>query len=191
MIADAIKPPAPPPTPAPTPAPTPEPEPTTPPAGTPDALAAQLAKAQRDFSALQKQLADQQAALTNSEKQRVDAENKRDQAERAQSLRAAIQSAGVRADGHDELAVILGAQVSRAEDGELVGPGNVPLAEYVKGYVDKRPAWLPPLPGSGAGAGPSARTGQKPVDLNEIKSGMTPEAKERVRQQILATLRSN
>ena len=179
--------------PAPTPTPAhktePEPEPEPKPGSQPDALAAQLAKAQRDFAELNKQLAAQREALANSEKQRQSAEEKRLEAEKSSALKSAIAAAGVRADGHDELAVIMGSQITRSEDGELVGPGNVALATYIKEYVEKRPAWLPPLPGAGAGATQSARNQQKPIDINDIKPGMSPEDKARAMAQIATVLR--
>lgn len=176
------------PTPAPKPEPDPEPEPK--PGSQPDALAAQLAKAQRDFAELNKQLAAQREALANSEKQRQDAENKRLEAEKSSALKSAIAAAGVRQDGHDELAVILGSQITRSEDGELVGPGNVALATYIREYVEKRPAWLPPLPGSGVGAGASARKpNQKPIDINDIRPGMSPEDLARANAEVLAAFR--
>ena len=76
-------------------------------------------------------------------------------------------------------------------DGELAAAavdehGGSELREYLTEFVSENPELLPArlAGGSGASAGQRSPQGDGRVDLDKIRPGMSPEDKERVRQEI-------
>lgn len=120
-------------------------------------------------------------------------ENKRSQqmaeeAERSATVRAELQRLGV---GKVDLAFkAIKDDIGRAEDGRLVAKtegGEVGLKEFLSGFVNSNPEFLPARITGGSGI-PSAQK-QSPgegssVDLDQIRPGMDPEELERARQEI-------
>ena len=78
------------------------------------------------------------------------------------------------------------------EDGRLIAKsenGDQPLNEFLTGFVQDNPEFLPARIAGGTGmtgtqkAGPT--TGAAPVDIDKINPSMSKEELERVRQEIL------
>jgi len=120
-------------------------------------------------------------------------ENKRsrqvaEEAERSSTIRAELQRLGV---GKVDLAFrAVKDDIGRAEDGRLVGKtegGELGLKEYLAGFVNSNPEFLPARISGGSGL-PSAQkegsAGTAGVDLDNIRPGMSPEDLERARQEI-------
>jgi hypothetical protein len=79
--------------------------------------------------------------------------------------------------------------VHRGEDGQLIardGPGEVPLRDYLKQFVQENPELLPAriTGGSGMGSGSKAVPNGSAIDLDKIRPGMNPEELEKVRQEV-------
>lgn len=121
-----------------------------------------------------------------------------DEAERSSSIRAELQQLGVAKVDLAYRAVQDG--IYRGEDGRLLARtdnGEVPAKEYLAGFVNDNPEFLPArIPGgSGMTSGNKspAPTGG-PIDLDKISPSMDKAELERVRQEILRvasqTLRS-
>lgn len=133
---------------------------------------------------LQKQLRDLTAKVGQSESraQQLEAERK---AERLQEkLRAEILRANVPSDRLDAALRLFGPDVKYDEDGQIVGPDDTPLAEYVAAAVQKHDYLLPAKSVGGAGAANQGKRTEKPLDLNDIRVGMSAEELARVRAQI-------
>lgn len=111
-----------------------------------------------------------------------------DEAERNSSIRAELQRLGV---AKVDLAYrAVKDDVHRRDDGELVarggGPGEVPLREYLKQFVQENPELLPAriTGGSGMGSGPKVASNAGALDLDKIRPGMSPEELEKIRQEV-------
>lgn len=110
-----------------------------------------------------------------------------EEAERNSSIRAELQRLGV---AKVDLAYrAVKDDVHRRDDGELVargGPGEVPLREYLKQFVQENPELLPArIPGgSGMGSGSKVAPTAGGLDLDKIRPGMSPEELEKVRQEV-------
>ncbi len=113
-----------------------------------------------------------------------------DEAERANGIRTELQKLGVAKVELAYRAVQSG--VVRSEDGRLVARGEngeQPVAEYLAGFVQENPEFLPARIPGGTGmtgaqkASPAVRGG--PVDLDLISPTMSKEERDRVRQEIL------
>lgn len=131
-------------------------------------------------------------------------ENKRnrkiaEESERSSSIRAELQQLGVSKVDLAYRAVQDG--IYRAEDGRLVAraDGNeVPVKEYLAGFVSENPEFLPARIPGGSGMTAGYKTPPPPVpgaiDLDKISPSMDKAELERVRQEILRvasqTLRS-
>ena len=130
----------------------------------------------------------------------VEAENKRsrhaaEQAERGSAIRAELQKLGVAKIDLAYRAVQDG--VFRSEDGRLLARGDngeVPLKEYLAGFVSENPEFLPARISGGSGitaAHKAPREGSESVDLDRIRPGMSAEEMERVRKEILRVASQN
>lgn len=122
-------------------------------------------------------------------------ENKRsrdaaEQAQRDASVRAELQKLGVVKVDLAYKAVRDG--IVKTDDGRLMGRGDggeVPLHEYLAGFVQENPEFLPARIAGGTGmtghqkAAPQANAGA--IDLDKIGPSMSKEDLERVRQEIL------
>ena len=120
-------------------------------------------------------------------------ENKRsrqiaEEAERSSTIKSELQRLGV---GKVDLAFkAVKDDVVRAEDGRLVAKtemGEVPLKEYLCGFVDANPEFLPARIAGGSGISSTQKTtsGSMPsIDIEKIRPGMTSEDMERARQEI-------
>jgi len=110
-----------------------------------------------------------------------------DEAERSSSIRAELQRLGV---AKVDLAYrAVRDEVHRADDGQLIardGPGQVPLRDYLKQFVQENPELLPAriTGGSGMGSGSKAVANTSAIDLDKIRPGMNPEELEKVRQEV-------
>jgi hypothetical protein len=120
-------------------------------------------------------------------------ENKRsrqmaEEADRSSAIRAELQRLGV---GKVDLAFkAVKDDIARTEDGRLVGKtdtGDVGLKEYLTGFVNSNPEFLPARISGGSGIPSTQKTATgsgAPIDLDKIKPGMSSEDMERARQEI-------
>jgi len=144
-------------------------------------LKAELQEERRKREALEKRL---NQMAEESRKSRALAE----QAERSNKIRSELQSLGVvkldlafRAVQED---------IHRTEDGRLVARtdgGEVGLHEYLSTFVNENPEFLPARIAGGSGIVSAPRATPRPssIDIDQISPSMSPEEKERVRQEIL------
>ena len=117
------------------------------------------------------------------------AENQRsraqaEEADRSAAVRAELQRLGV--SKIDLAYKAVKDDVYRSEDGRLLARGGSDLRDYLREFVGENPELLPArlAGGSGASAGQRSPQGEGRVDLDTIRPGMSPEDKERVRQEI-------
>lgn len=104
--------------------------------------------------------------------------------ERQGMIRQEIAKAGLAEHAFDDAFRFFRDEVKRNDSGELVGPDDVPLSDFVKATVEKRTHWLPPRQVNGTGAtGGSARGGKAP-DLSDIRPGMKAEEKRAIYARI-------
>jgi len=122
------------------------------------------------------------------------AENQRsrkaaEEAERSSAVRAELQRLGVAKIDLAFKAVQDG--IVRTEDGRLVARGDggeVSVKEYLTGFVNENPEFLPARIAGGTGmtatfkAPPAAR---EPVSMEQIRPGMSAEQMQRVREEIV------
>ncbi len=121
-------------------------------------------------------------------------ENKRarrmaQEAERGAAIRAELQRLGV---GKVDLAFkAVQDVIVRSEDGRLTArseSGDVPLREYLSGFVSENPEFLPArIPGGSGLTGSQKAPAGSPeaIDLDKIRPGMSREELERARNEIL------
>ena len=79
--------------------------------------------------------------------------------------------------------------IARTEDGRLVGrteAGDIGLKDYLAGFVNANPEFLPARISGGSGIPSSLRSvsGFPTIDIDNIRPGMTPEEREHARQAI-------
>ena len=122
-------------------------------------------------------------------------ENKRSQAlaeeaQRTSTIRAELQKLGVMKVDLAFKAVQDG--IVRTEDGRLVAKGDngeQPVTEYLAGFVQENPEFLPARIAGGTGMTGAQKTapaaGYGAIDLDKISPSMSKEELERVRQEIL------
>jgi hypothetical protein len=106
------------------------------------------------------------------------------EAERSSAIRAELQRLGV---AKVDLAYrAVKDEISRADDGKLVGQGGEEMRDYLMRFVGENPELLPArlAGGSGASAGQRSAQGMGMVDLEKIRPDMSAEERERVRQEI-------
>lgn len=110
-----------------------------------------------------------------------------EEAERSASIRTELQRLGV---AKVDLAYrAIKDDVKRTEDGRLVArveEGELPLRDYLAGFVQENPELLPARisGGSGMGSGVKAPASSPTVDLDKIRPGMNEEELAKVRQEI-------
>jgi hypothetical protein len=120
-------------------------------------------------------------------------ENKRtrqlaEEADRSATVRSELQRLGVAKV--DVAFKAVKDDVFRGEDGRLLAKGeqgDVPLKEYLSHFLGENPEFLPARiqGGSGATAAHKAPAAAGSIDLDKIRPGMSPEAMERIRQEIV------
>ncbi len=110
-----------------------------------------------------------------------------EEAERSAAIRAELQRLGV---GKVDLAFkAVKDDIARGEDGRLVAKtdaGDVGLKDYLAGFVNSNPEFLPARIAGGSGVPSTQKTpsGGSAVDLDKIRAGMSPEDLERAREEI-------
>ena len=121
-------------------------------------------------------------------------ENKRsrraaEEAERSATIRGELQRLGV---GKVDLAFrAIQDAVQRTEDGRLVARGEngeLGLKEYLAGFVNENPEFLPARIAGGTGMTATSKApvgGREAVDLEAIRPGMSAEELQRVREEIV------
>jgi hypothetical protein len=111
------------------------------------------------------------------------------EAERSATIRTELQRLGVAKVDLAYKAVQDG--IHRTEDGRLVARsenGELPVKEYLTGFVTENPEFLPARISGGTGITATQKapqSGREAVDLEKIRPGMSKEEMERVRQEIL------
>ena len=111
------------------------------------------------------------------------------EAERSSAVRSELQRLGVAKIDLAYKAVQDG--IVRTDDGRLVARtdnGEVPVRDYLAGFVAENPEFLPARIAGGTGVTGSLKapgTGQESVNLERIRPGMSPEEMQRVREEIV------
>jgi hypothetical protein len=111
-----------------------------------------------------------------------------EEAERSSSIRAELQKLGVTKVDLAYRAVK--DDIHRNDDGQLIvrnGPGEVPVRDFLKQFVQENPELLPARITGGSGMGPGGSkviTNAGAFDLEKIRPGMSPEELDRVRQEV-------
>jgi hypothetical protein len=108
---------------------------------------------------------------------------KAEEAERCTAVRAELQKLGV---AKIELAYrAVKDDIRRAEDGRLMATDGSDARDYLARFVGENPELLPARLGGGSGAVAGQRAAASGgVDLDKIRPGMSPEEREKVRQEI-------
>jgi len=109
-----------------------------------------------------------------------------EEAERSASIRTELQRLGV---AKVDLAYrAVKDDIKRSEDGQLIAraaQGEVPLREYLAGFVQDNPELLPARIPGGSGMGSGSKVpAPSGVDLDKIRPGMSEEELAKVRQEI-------
>lgn len=114
-----------------------------------------------------------------NERSRIKAE----EAERCAAVRAELQRLGV---AKIELAYrAVKDEIQRGEDGRLIAADGSEARDYLARFVGENPELLPARLAGGSGAvGGQRAAASGGVELDKIKPGMSPEERERVRQEI-------
>ena len=108
-----------------------------------------------------------------------------DEAQRATAIRAELQRLGVVKVDLAYRAVQDG--IARSEDGRMMA-GDQPMSEFLAGFVEENPEFLPARIAGGTGmtgAQKTAPAGAAAVDFDRIGPSMSKEELERARQEIL------
>jgi len=118
-----------------------------------------------------------------------------EEAQRATAIRAELQKLGVAKVELAYKAVQDG--IARTEDGRLVARGEggeVPVNEYLAGFVQENPEFLPARIAGGTGMTGTQKTapqaGPGAIDIDKIGPSMSKEDLDRVRQEILRVTQS-
>lgn len=141
-----------------------------------EAMQVKQAKALEDMQAKQAKLEAEAEARAKAAQEK----------ERVAAIRSELSKHQLNPDSVDDAFRFFRDEVKFNEAGELVaGEEETPLSDFVKGTVEKKTTWLPPRNVGGAGA-ESGKGGKpaKPVDLADIKPGMSPEDRARVYEAI-------
>lgn len=149
------------------------------------AMAAELRAVQRQ----NKELADRFAAMkTESDATRVAAERKEQDA----TVRTMLSKYKYADDAAAEDAFeIFGGKVKRNEEGAFVGNDGTPLAQFLEEGLRSKPYLLAPKDVGGAGArGGRTQAGDKPVQFESIKPGMSMAEINAAAAQISAVLQN-
>ena len=108
-----------------------------------------------------------------------------EEAQRATAIRAELQRLGVVKVDLAYRAVQDG--IARSEDGRMMA-GDQPMSEFLAGFVEENPEFLPARIAGGTGmtgAQKTAPAGAAAVDFDRIGPSMSKEELERARQEIL------
>lgn len=145
-------------------------------------------KVDPEVAKLRKQLDKQAADLAAEKEERRKTTEAALEKERQSVIRQELSRHGLADDAVDDAFRFFRDEIKRTESGELVGGDDVPVGEYIKDVVSKRPRWLPPrdVDGTGAKNGPGGRGTPAPFDLNSIKPGMSAEDRARAFAAIAA-----
>jgi hypothetical protein len=112
-----------------------------------------------------------------------------DEAERSSAIRAELQRLGVAKIDLAFKAVQDG--VARSADGRFVArseKGDLPIKEYLAGFVTENPEFLPARIAGGTGMTATQKApagGSETITLDRIRPGMSAEEKQRVREEIV------
>jgi len=148
--------------------PLPSPDPSTDPAVKPKDP--ETAKHARELEAIRKELATERT-------ERVKATEQAREEKRRSEISKEMQKHGLADHAVDDAFRFFRDEVKYTEGGDLVGgPDELPLADFVKGVVEKRTHWLPPVPAGGAGATAGrGGKGASAITLDQIGPNMTKE----------------
>lgn len=175
--------PAPPPAPAAVPPPAPAPAPA--PATTDPLMNAQLLEMRRANEAMAAQV----KALNDKN---VEAEKKADHAERASIIdRALGDFQFARPEARNTAVSLIEREIKRMDDGTLVAGNNLPVLDFAKDFVSNQHAYLlAPTGAGGAGVTPGSGVpgSGKPVDMNDIKPGMSDAQRQAAYAAVAAAL---
>lgn len=139
------------------------------------------------LTALQAQMRDLQTKLDASEQARVKAIDEAQERERTSAIRAKLGDFQFASDPARESALrILGGEIVRGDDGQLYGPDKTtPFDQYIgKALEETHDYLLKPKDVGGAGALNPGQKRQPPIDLNDIKPGMSAEDRKRALAEI-------
>src|SRR5579883_1101479 len=112
-----------------------------------------------------------------------------EQGERSSAIRSELQRLGVAKIDLAYKAVQDG--ISRTEDGRLIArteSGEVPVKEYLSGFVAENPEFLPARIAGGTGVTATSKSpsaGRETIDIDRIRPGMSAEEMQRVREEIV------
>lgn len=131
---------------------------------------------QRQLKSLQEKLDAAEKARLAGEQKQLEAERRAEEKERHAEVRSMLSKYPYANDAarDDAYSIFLG-QIKRSEDGALVGPDDIPAAEYLDKAIKARPYLLAPAPQGGAGATPSRGRAAGGINLEDIKPGMSAE----------------
>ena len=111
-----------------------------------------------------------------------------EEAERSAAIRAELQRLGV---GKVDLAFkAVKDDIARSDDGRLVAKtdvGDIALKDYLTGFVNSNPEFLPARISGGSGIPSTQKTaagGGPSIDMDKIRPGMSSEDMERAREEI-------
>jgi hypothetical protein len=139
------------------------------------------------LAAMQAQMREMQSKLEAAEKQRQDAITASEQRERTSAIRAKLGDFQFASDAARESALrILDGDIVRGEDGNLYGPDKTtPFDKHIaKALEETHDYLLKPKDVGGSGAHNAGGKRTPPVDLNDIKPGMSAEDRQRVLAEI-------
>jgi hypothetical protein len=125
--------------------------------------------------------------LKDAEDLRQAAERKSEEENRLSLIRAKLGKMNIREDAFEDAFDVFGSKVKRADDGSLIA-GDLPYEQYIETQLGGPKAYmLKPKEASGSGAGKNGNGyNGKPVDLNDIKPGMSPETRAAATASIIA-----
>lgn len=139
------------------------------------------------MQALQSQMRDLQGKLDASERARAEAVKAAEERERMSAIRGKLGDFQFASDAARESALrIFGGDIVRGEDGTLLGPDKTtPADEYIaKALEETHDYLLKPKNVGGAGTVNHGSKRMPPVDLDDIKPGMSADDRARVLAQI-------
>jgi hypothetical protein len=114
-------------------------------------------------------------SLTDLQTREKQANERAEKSDRENQIRTAMNTFAFAGDNARDAAYrLLELDIQRAESGELVGPGNLPLVDYVKDALTKKHDYLlapPDVSGAGAARGTTRQISS--VGLETIKPDMT------------------
>jgi len=147
--------------------------------------------ARAKFANIEKLLKQTNDRLETTDKAREAAELKAKVTEKNSAIKQALSALQFTDPGalDDAFAAVAGQIDFDPDSGELIGNG-LPVAEFVKGFIEeKKPYLLAPVNKGGAGAGSGNRKGGTPgTQFEDIRPGMTAQQSQKTAQDILAAM---